>query len=104
MGRRLSTLHHPKQSLALLINEVQGAWKKVPQADNDHLILLYMSVLSKISCKFYCFISDIELSHCQKIKSNIVDEDVLNEEKMQKFHAFGRKQNILASLRKYALP
>lgn len=39
MGRRLSNLHHPPQTLAQLIHEVQLAWNEVPQADIDHLIL-----------------------------------------------------------------
>lgn len=39
MGRRLSNLPHPPQTLAHLIHEVQVAWNEVPQGDIDHLIL-----------------------------------------------------------------
>lgn len=38
MGRRLSNLHHPPQTLAQLIQKVQEVWNEVPQADMDHLL------------------------------------------------------------------
>jgi hypothetical protein len=38
IGRRLTTLHRPPQTLAQLQDEIQVAWDQVPQEDIDHLI------------------------------------------------------------------
>nr|KAH0807445.1 hypothetical protein GEV33_015346 [Tenebrio molitor] len=38
IGRRLTTLHCPPQTLAQLQHEIQVAWDQVPQKDIDHLI------------------------------------------------------------------
>ena len=40
MGRRLTSLQNPPQTLARLQQEIQAAWNELPQADIDHLILL----------------------------------------------------------------
>lgn len=75
MERRLSNMHHPPQTWAQLIQEVQVAWNKVPQADINHLflsmpiiIIFFWELVNVISCKLYHFIFYVRLSHCQKIK------------------------------------
>ena len=38
MGKKLTKLMHPPQTLEALRHEVQLAWDAVPQPDKDHLI------------------------------------------------------------------